>query len=54
MLEIACHNVLCYRLVLLANSEEGWYLVQIFPTYVKGWQGVLPFLLIGSQPTLSL
>jgi hypothetical protein len=36
MLEIACHNVLCYKLVWLAKSEKGWYLVQIFPTYVEG------------------
>jgi SP family sugar porter-like MFS transporter len=39
MLEITCHNVLCYRLVWLAKSEEGWYLVQIFPAYVKGVAG---------------
>jgi hypothetical protein len=39
MLEITCHNVLCYRLVWLTKSEEGWYLVQIFPAYVKGVAG---------------
>jgi SP family facilitated glucose transporter-like MFS transporter 8 len=39
MLEIACHNVLHYRLVWLAKSEEGWYLLQIFPAYVKGVAG---------------